>query len=317
MPDRFLARLARGAGYVLTGNAPADWFGPQNPLPPQAPPAVAGRQFDYPFGFNLAATPRSWEPTGFAELRALADAFDLMRLVIETRKDQMERQTWRIRPRSLATNSVAAAADPRVAALTAFFLRPDRQHGWATWLRMLLEDLLVIDAPTLYKRRTRGGALWALELLDGATIKRLIDDWGLRLLAGRTGADERQYRVAPADLSASVLHRGQCSRGADRRARDLESRSDPAVPGLLGQPQFRRHRRAPPREIRARRGRQNLRSGARAGAEGRVRRMAGARRVLRLLGAPPPRSCRRSIARPRRMRRMWRSPKASRRCCTG
>jgi phage portal protein BeeE len=43
---------------------------------------------------------------------------------------------------------------------------------------MLLEDLLVIDAPTLYKRRTRGGALYALEVLDGATIKRLIDDWG-------------------------------------------------------------------------------------------------------------------------------------------
>ncbi|HVA13448.1 MAG TPA: phage portal protein [Stellaceae bacterium] len=178
MPERFLARLARGAGYVLTGNAPAAWFGPQHPLPPQAPPEVAGRQFDYPFGFNLAATPRSWEPTGFAELRALADAFDLMRLVIETRKDQMERQTWRIRPRSLAANSDVADADPRVAALTAFFRCPDRQHGWATWLRMLLEDLLVIDAPTLYKRRTRGGALWALELLDGATVKRLIDDWG-------------------------------------------------------------------------------------------------------------------------------------------
>jgi hypothetical protein len=66
---------------VLTGNAPADWFGPQQPLSPQAPPEVAGRQFDYPFGFNLAFTPRSWEPTGFAELRALADSYDLLRTV--------------------------------------------------------------------------------------------------------------------------------------------------------------------------------------------------------------------------------------------
>jgi hypothetical protein len=81
MPERLLARFMRGAGYVLTGQAPADWFGPQNPLPPQAPPDVAGRQFDYPFGFNLAIAPRSAEPTGFAELRGLADNYDLLRAV--------------------------------------------------------------------------------------------------------------------------------------------------------------------------------------------------------------------------------------------
>jgi hypothetical protein len=176
MPDRLFARLARSAGYVLTGQAPADWFGPQQPLAPQAPPAVAGRQFDYPFGFNLAVTPRGQERTGFAELRGLADSYDLLRAVIETRKDQMERLSWRIRPRALA--QTGSASDPRLSALTQFFHAPDRRHGWATWLRMLLEDLLVIDAPALYKRRTRGGALYALEVLDGATIKRLIDDWG-------------------------------------------------------------------------------------------------------------------------------------------
>jgi hypothetical protein len=70
------------------------------------------------------------------------------------------------------------AKDPRVATIAAFFARPDRVHSWGGWLRMLVEDLLVIDAPTLYLRRTRGGALWALEPLDGSTIKRLIDDWG-------------------------------------------------------------------------------------------------------------------------------------------
>jgi len=43
---------------------------------------------------------------------------------------------------------------------------------------MVLEDLLVIDAPALYLRRTRAGRLCALEPLDGATIKRVIDDWG-------------------------------------------------------------------------------------------------------------------------------------------
>ena len=150
MPDGLLARLARSAGYVLTGNAPADWFGPQLPLAPQAPPEVAGRQFDYPFGFNLAVAPRSQERTGFAELRGLADSYDLLRAVIETRKDQMERLTWRIRPRALAPTG--GASDPRLSALTQFFASPDRRHGWAPWLR---------DAARGSARHRRAGALQA------------------------------------------------------------------------------------------------------------------------------------------------------------
>jgi hypothetical protein len=38
--------------------------------------------------------------------------------------------------------------------------------------------MFVIDAATLYCRRTRAGQLCALHQLDGATIKRVIDDWG-------------------------------------------------------------------------------------------------------------------------------------------
>jgi len=43
---------------------------------------------------------------------------------------------------------------------------------------MLVEDMLVIDAATVYPRRTQGGALYALEPVDGATIKRVLDDRG-------------------------------------------------------------------------------------------------------------------------------------------
>ncbi|MGB6535071.1 MAG: hypothetical protein WBF58_03820, partial [Xanthobacteraceae bacterium] len=41
-----------------------------------------------------------------------------------------------------------------------------------------LEDMFVIDAATLYCQRTRSGQLCALAQIDGATIKRVIDDWG-------------------------------------------------------------------------------------------------------------------------------------------
>ncbi len=178
------AGIARGSG--------ADWFGPLNPLSPIAPPDVAGRRFDFPPGYNIATRPRAYEPVGFAELRGFADAYDLLRLVIETRKDQMERQRWCIRPRGAHLSvspsrrrvgqgrgaSVDAAMSARIAALENFFQKPDGVTRWKTWLRALLEDMFVIDAATLYCQRTRSGQLCALHQLDGATIKRVIDDWG-------------------------------------------------------------------------------------------------------------------------------------------
>jgi hypothetical protein len=56
--------------------------------------------------------------------------------------------------------------------------KPDGVNNWRSWLRGLLEDLFVIDAPTLYIQRNRAGKMIALQQLDGATIKRIIDDWG-------------------------------------------------------------------------------------------------------------------------------------------
>jgi Phage portal protein len=166
--------IARGSG--------ADWFGPLDPLKPIAPPDVAGRRFDFPVGYNLTIRPRAYEPVGFGELRGFADAYDLLRLVIETRKDQMERQRWRIRPRAAKFKRRNAVIDPdmtaRIAAAQAFFHKPDGVTRWKTWLRSLLEDMFVIDAATLYCQRTRSGQLCALQQLDGSTIKRLIDDWG-------------------------------------------------------------------------------------------------------------------------------------------
>ncbi len=154
--------------------ASAPWFGPLDPIAPAAPDDVASRQWDYPAGYNLALQPRPQEAVSFATLRSLADSFDLLRLVIETRKDQVARLGWTIRPRRAGT----AGAQARVDALAAFFNRPDGIHGWAEWLRMLLEELFVIDAPALYLRRNRAGRLLALLPLDGATIKPVIDAWG-------------------------------------------------------------------------------------------------------------------------------------------
>ena len=161
------AGIQRGTG--------ADWMGPQNPIAPIAPPEVAGRQWDFPIGYNLATTPRSYEPVGFNVLRTIADGWDMVRLVIETRKDQLQRLKWTIKARDPKKEASAAA---RVKTATDFFNRPDGVNDWADWLRIVVEDLFVIDAPTLYCQRTRTGKLVGLHPLDGASITPKIDDWG-------------------------------------------------------------------------------------------------------------------------------------------
>jgi hypothetical protein len=136
-----------GASGIARGTG-ADWFGPLNPLSPIAPPDIAGRRFDFPPGYNLVTRPRAYEPIGFAELRGFADAYDVLRLVIETRKDQMERQRWRIRPRDPKFKRKSAAIDadmsPRIAAAESFFQKPDGVTRWKTWVSVGLTAVVIL-----------------------------------------------------------------------------------------------------------------------------------------------------------------------------
>src|SRR5271166_4224848 len=196
------ARLAEAARYVIAGVSPDSWFGPQQPLAPQAPPDVKGRQFDYPFGANLNYIPRSEGGISFQDLRALADALPLLRAVIETRKDQVAAQNYTVRPRARANVPESSA---RVDKALAFLARPDRRHSFGDWLRMLLEDLLVIDAATIYPRFSRSGALFSLDIVDGATIKPLIGEDGRAPETPDPAYQQILHGVPAADFSADEL----------------------------------------------------------------------------------------------------------------
>lgn len=173
-------RVAAGMRIILGANPRDAWFGPQQPNPPVAPEETAGRQFDYPYAYNTNTQPRKDEGIGFNQLRALADNCDLLRLVIETRKDQVCRLNWAIKMKEKDAKPSARCDE-----LTKFFNKPDGVHDFRDWLRMLLEDLLVIDAPTLYIRRAlSGNKVLRLEPIDGATICPLIDGLGRRPLVG-------------------------------------------------------------------------------------------------------------------------------------
>lgn len=217
------------------------FMGPGQPVAPLYPEAdgVAGRRFNFPVNYNTRRFPRDGEGIGYHQLRNLADGLDLLRVVIETRKDQMEKLEWTFglkkhiekankakeriaqvkkhadkvkadneqmlndhktlttpqpvdettgqpglppqlppKPKDVPDIPEMPVEDPRIQELTDFFTFPDQENGWNTWLRMLLEDLLVIDAPCLYPRLTNGADLYSLEVVDGSTIKKLLDDTG-------------------------------------------------------------------------------------------------------------------------------------------
>jgi hypothetical protein len=173
IPEGIIERVVRGVKYVVNGAGGDGWFTPSQPLPPFAQDQAVGRQFDYQVGYNLQQTPKIYEGVSFGQLRGLADSLDLLRLVIETRKDLLCKLSFQIKPRDSDVQ-----ADDRCEEVYKFFLFPDQEHSWDEWLRMVLEDLFVLDAPTLYPRMTYGGKLYSIEPVDGATIKRVIDATG-------------------------------------------------------------------------------------------------------------------------------------------
>lgn len=212
------SRAARGGGTVYQLSAAyslgvggdtwgsSGWFGPGRAMEPQAPPSVAGRQFDYPQGYNIITQPRAYEAITFDTLRRFADGYDLLRLIIETRKDQMERLRWVIQLKD-SKEKLTPQKRNKIKELTKFFKKPDGEHRWHAWLRMVLEDMFVIDAATLHRRRTRGGKLHALDPVDGATIKRILDDGGRTPEGENETAYQQMLKGMPAvNYSVKELH---------------------------------------------------------------------------------------------------------------
>jgi hypothetical protein len=163
----------------MQGNngGPFGWsfYGPGNPLPP----IVTGqpvRQWDYNPGVNTTITPRHMEPFNFRHLRAFSNV-ELVRMAIETRKDQLERLDWMVKPKD-NKKARSKERDPRCIEVEQFLTKPDGDTDFATFFRAIDEDLLSLDAPCMETVRRRNGKLFALELVDGATINLLVDEMG-------------------------------------------------------------------------------------------------------------------------------------------
>lgn len=163
---------------TIRGIETSSQYSPLQPLAPFAP-ELTSRQYDFPVGYNINYIPRGYQ-TGlipFSELRGLAANCELLRLGLETCIDQLATYDWQFVPRE---DAAIDPEDPRIEEITDFFKSPDKIHTFSQWIGMIGEELLVTDAVSIYRAKTRGGKPYAFELIDGATIFPMIDNDGRR-----------------------------------------------------------------------------------------------------------------------------------------
>jgi hypothetical protein len=161
-------------------------FNQPNPRTGQADP----RQTEYPVSYNILSNER---PIPWSTLRGAADKVDIIRLCLRTRKDELTEMEWGFgfttdAKQELGITSPTAETAARekfssvITKLKAFWQIPDRTNdlSWPEWFGMMLEERFVLDALSIFPRQTYGGELASLEIIDGSTIKPLIDEYGNR-----------------------------------------------------------------------------------------------------------------------------------------
>lgn len=150
------------------------------------------RRFEYPVSWNLPGAGMPLTP--WQVLRQLSVNVSPIRRCIELRKSELAGYEWNITVRPMAVDKrlgKGASAKDRVRArreilddyheqiiaLNEFWVRPDKLNDliFSEWLQVALEEYFVLDALAIYPWRTLGGDTHSFVVIDGTTIKPLLD----------------------------------------------------------------------------------------------------------------------------------------------
>jgi hypothetical protein len=200
-------------------------FGPGLPITPGAinpvDPATgrpAPRRYEYQVAQNINITETRLVP--FKTLRAAADQIDILRRCVEVSKSKVSGLEWDIVLAQDASEKIVAASggdhvramakareqySDEINRIRTFWENPDRQNGltFADWLMTALEEILVIDALAIWPQMTVGGDLYGFQILDGSTIKPMLDDRGMRPVAPEVAFQQILYGFPRAEFSAN------------------------------------------------------------------------------------------------------------------
>lgn len=158
------------------------------------------RQWEYPVTWNVHVPGQDNRLVPWKVLRDAADRIAIIRDCLRVRKNEIIALDWDIVVSQRAVE-VAQREDPdakridierqlrqrlgpEIDRCVRFWEQPDPRNGhdFATWISKVLEEHLVLDALAIYPRYTLGGQLYGLEVIDGTTIKPLLDHTGGRPL---------------------------------------------------------------------------------------------------------------------------------------
>ena len=181
------------------GNVP---FAPGIPLipslinPPRSDGRATPRISQFPVAWNLQIVEQRDVP--FRVLREVADQADIVRKCIEVVKNAITGMKWDVSLSTDATERLMASRNmshqeaaveardlhlAEISRIKDFWVMPDRINGlsFQEWVGMVLEEMLVIDAVSIYPNKTIDRTeLHSLEILDGTTIKPLLNERGAR-----------------------------------------------------------------------------------------------------------------------------------------
>lgn len=222
--NQFNAALPRDPTEFLTGA-----FSPLVPIEPIAIDAPAEgedrpfpRRWVYPVGWNMPiGVPGSegLKLTSFDNLRTIGQTYSVARACISLRIKELVGLDWDIRPTPEAEKKMRGSAKAhrefaeRRGAILKFWRRPDpgNYESFSTWFTALLDDVFVIDALSLYLQPARkrgkgvlGSDLAALCLLDGSTIRPLLDLQGARPAPPNPAYQSYYYGVPRVDLMTAI-----------------------------------------------------------------------------------------------------------------
>jgi hypothetical protein len=211
------------AGLERNPMTPTVPFSPGMPIIPGAinPNSERGRpdprRYEFQVAQNINITETRLVP--FKTLRAAADQIDILRRCIEVLKSKVTSLEWDIVLSEDASEKIISEiGGSQVQAMDTardrftedinkarqFWETPDKGNGliFTDWLNMALEEVLVLDAWAVWPQKAVNGDLFALQILDGSTIKPLIDDRGMRPLPPYPAYQQILYGFPRSEFSA-------------------------------------------------------------------------------------------------------------------
>lgn len=177
---------------VIANYAPqkdkSDMYSPGSPITPipEITPKQGPRIWPYPTGINISGVDRSlgrtdYDIPSFQQLRRLAKLYNGITLCERVILDMIPLLELDIVPVAglLDENEKSDKYQSEISKYKKWFEKPDKIHDYQSWLRMAWREQTQIDELYIYKQPNRGGGLYALQVVDGAWMKPLLNEQGI------------------------------------------------------------------------------------------------------------------------------------------